>query len=212
MKKQTTKQQNKEPKKKVTKKSWPDRKKHVYTKKTGRPIKLSDTRIKVAESLLEWDIVTVQSWVDQHWEPIYETKTMHQFRAIFLTDEEFVTLVNEKLKDLKEEDKIFSYDSFSIYKNKVLWNAEEQTDNKPINNDEIELFKKFLSIIKKHLILQKSMLFENLSTTKKDRTRFAWIIERKFSDWNLKNISESKVDQTIQGKISLTDLYDATKK
>jgi GTP-sensing pleiotropic transcriptional regulator CodY len=51
-----------------------------------------------------------------------------------------------------------------------------------------------LSLYKKALTIQKKSLFENLKNDDKSWQRYAWIIERKFSDWNLKHLSE--VDQT----------------
>lgn len=104
--------------------------------------------------------------------------------AIIMTDEELFILANEKLD---KEDKI-CYTSFKNYKSE--WIKEE---NK-------ELFNKFLSIYKRALLLQKANLFKSL----KDETlwqKYAWIIERKFTQWNLKNISE--VDQTVKSTVEL---------
>jgi GTP-sensing pleiotropic transcriptional regulator CodY len=62
------------------------------------------------------------------------------------------------------------------------------------NENDSLLYSKFLSLYKKALTIQKKSLFENLKNDDKSWQRYAWIIERKFSDWNLKHLSE--VDQT----------------
>ena len=48
----------------------------------------------------------------------------------------------------------------------------------------------FCPLIKKALIRQKVSLFEKLKGDDKQRQRYAWIIERKFDDWNLKTKKE----------------------
>jgi len=53
-----------------------------------------------------------------------------------------------------------------------------------------------LSLYKKAITIQKKSLFESLRNDPQSWQRYAWIIERKFSEWNLKTISE--VDQTIK--------------
>ena len=55
----------------------------------------------------------------------------------------------------------------------------------------------------KALIIQKENLFKKFSNDDRAWQRWAWIIERKFSEWNLKNINENKNDNTHTGEIKI---------
>lgn len=48
----------------------------------------------------------------------------------------------------------------------------------------------FRGLMKKALRVQKSNLFEKFREDEKAWQKYAWIIERKFGDWNLRNVSE----------------------
>lgn len=92
--------------------------------------------------------------------------------ALICTDEELIMLVNEKLDD---EDKI-AEDTFKTWKNEGI-------------KDERCLV--FRHLIKKALLQQKRNLFTKLNDQdRNDWTRYAWQIERKFDEWNLKNKNE----------------------
>lgn len=97
---------------------------------------------------------------------------------IVMTDEELVMFVNEKLN---KEDQI-SYITFK------KWKAGEMPE---INADK-ENIEMFLSVIKKALFKERENLLKEL---KKDGQwqKYAWILERKFDEWNLKSITDSKV-------------------
>lgn len=56
----------------------------------------------------------------------------------------------------------------------------------------------FLRLYKRALQMQKANLFKHLRTEPAQWQKYAWIIERKFSDWNLRNINET--DITTKGK------------
>lgn len=98
-----------------------------------------------------------------------------QFQAIldeyilFATDEELIMLLNEKLSPEEQ----FSERTF---KN---WKSGSQDNN--------ELFSKFFPLIKKALLKEKQRLLDNLQDDKVAWQRWAWIIERKFDEWNIKN-------------------------
>jgi len=95
--------------------------------------------------------------------------------AIIFTDEELFIACNELLED-KEK---ICYTSFKNYKSE----AKE--------SEEFGLYNGFLSVYKKALQNQKKNLFDSLKNDPQAWQRFAWIIERKFSDWNLRTITEN---------------------
>ena len=96
--------------------------------------------------------------------------------AIIFTDEELVDLVNE---ELDEEDRI-SYRTFKRYK------AGEMEDD--------GILSLFVSLYKKALLAQKANLQQGLiDDVPGGWQRYAWILERKFDEWNLRAKS---VDET----------------
>jgi DNA-binding MarR family transcriptional regulator len=66
-----------------------------------------------------------------------------------------------------------------------------------------DLGKEFCPLIKKALRNQKENLFKKFSNDDRAWQRWAWIIERKFSEWNLKNINENKNENTHTGEIKI---------
>lgn len=105
---------------------------------------------------------------------------------MLLTDEELVFLINE---ELQQKDKV-SDRTFA------RWKAKQFNEND-------EIGKTFVMLIKKALIIQKENLFKKFSNDDRAWQRWAWIIERKFSEWNLKNINENKNDNTHTGEIKI---------
>lgn len=97
---------------------------------------------------------------------------------LFTTDEEMVMLINEILP----EESQFTYDAFSKWKRE-----KSQTDN--------PFYPQFLHLIKKALLKEKKRLLKLLSTDEKSWQRYAWILERKFDEWNIK--MKSEVDHTV---------------
>ena len=93
----------------------------------------------------------------------------------FLSDKDLVLLVNRNLpEDNKITDRTFQN-----------WKAGK------FHQDEI-LGKEFMGCIELALIRQKQLLGERLMNDNTGQwTRYAWILERKFSEWNLKHISEN---------------------
>jgi hypothetical protein len=63
-----------------------------------------------------------------------------------------------------------------------------------LTEEEKHVYEKFLALYKKAIIKQKESLFARMGTDNKARPRRAWIIERKFENWNLRHISENKHD------------------
>jgi hypothetical protein len=101
--------------------------------------------------------------------------------AIILTDEELVMLINEKL----EEKARISDRTFRRWKDKNKDDKVEDLD---------EIGKSFVLLIKKALVIQKRHLFDKFREEPNQWQRWAWIIERKFDDWNIKRKSDVTSD------------------
>ena len=97
--------------------------------------------------------------------------------ALIFTDEELLFAINEKLsKEAQIGKRTFE-----------KWKAGDVSDD--VEGQE------FLRLVLLALQKQKKALFTNLKTDEKSWQRFAWIIERKWSEWNLKkNIGISKTE------------------
>jgi len=105
---------------------------------------------------------------------------------MLLTDEELVFLINQELEDSEKV-------AIRTFK---LWKSGDYAEKG-------ETGKEFLPLIKKALIIQKETLFKKFSNDDRAWQRWAWIIERKFSEWNLKNINENKNENTHTGEIKI---------
>ena len=101
-------------------------------------------------------------------------QVVYQEDMVYLTDEELVFLIN---KELDEEDRI----SDRTFEG---WKAGEY------GKDE-EIGREFLRLIKDALIVQKKELFKKFGKKDEIWTKWAWVIERKFAQWNLKQINET---------------------
>jgi hypothetical protein len=128
--------------------------------KGGRPTKLGENFLKAAEEVLNGQ----------------ESKGDLNMAVVALTDEMLWERINEKLE---EKDQI-CYTTFKNWKAKTKREKEEDLDN---------LAKKFLSLYKKALSQQLENLLKNMAESDPQWTRFAWIIERKFDEWNLRKKS-----------------------
>lgn len=114
---------------------------------------------------------------------------------MLLTDEEFVFLINEKLTDKEKiSDRTFA-----------RWKAKEFDDNDEVGRN-------FVMLLKKALLTQKENLMKKFQNDDRAWQRWAWIIERKFSEWNLKIITENKNENnnTHSGEIKIN--YNVPKK
>lgn len=101
----------------------------------------------------------------------------------FLTDKDLVFLVNKKLST---DDRITE----RTFKN---WKTGKFAPNEQLGSE-------FLELIEEAMIKEKVALGEKLQNDKTGQwTRFAWILERKFEEFNLKQISENtnKTSQTF---------------
>ncbi|KIO50954.1 hypothetical protein IW18_20425 [Flavobacterium hibernum] len=94
---------------------------------------------------------------------------------LFLSDKDLVFLVNRRLP---EENQI----STSTFEK---WKSGKYAPNE-------EVGKEFVACINLALIRQKQLLSKKMMEDNNGQwTRYAWIMERKFTEWNLKHISEN---------------------
>ena len=114
-------------------------------------------------------------------------KDVAESEILYCTDEELVMLVNDQLP---KESKI----DYSTFKN---WKAGTQKDN--------PLYQEFLAVVKKALQKEKKNLLDKLQKDKQAWQRYAWILERKYTEWNLKHVQE--IDHTTKGE-SINEISD----
>lgn len=108
------------------------------------------------------------------------------------TDEDIFIVLNDRLKP-KER---ICYTTFKVWKSK---------QNQSIIGEDSEIFEKFLSVIKKALLLEKKNCLKKLEEGKSGEwQKYAWIIERKFKEWNLRQITEADVVLTDKKSTPLT--------
>ncbi|MBX0290122.1 hypothetical protein K3G63_06710 [Hymenobacter sp. HSC-4F20] len=112
--------------------------------------------------------------------------------TIIFTDAELLDAVNELLEPQAK----ITNRTFIEWKNKATDGEFDAIDTQG---------QEFLHLYKKALREQKQALMVAFSTDQQWQ-RWAWILERKFSEWNLKHISQ--VDHTTKGE-SLNKLSDA---
>lgn len=122
-------------------------------------------------------------WVDKLKEVLEENE------IAFITNEDLVFLVNEKIDDPSHEITI------RTYKN---WIAGK------FHPDE-EVGKKFIKLVKNALIKQKQNLVKKMfEGDDKYWYKYGWLLERKFQEFNLKAISEVKHTNEQKAVIQIT--------
>lgn len=108
------------------------------------------------------------------WIVAFEHVVTEDINAIIFTDEELRIETNDRVSD---EWKI----SDTTFTN---WKTGKVKD---------EMYHHFLAVYKKALLSQKKNLFKQLRNDVDKWQKWAWIIERKFDDWNLRSKVEAKV-------------------
>jgi hypothetical protein len=111
----------------------------------------------------------MQKWVDEL-KIVLSTEDI-----LFLSDQDLHFLVNQKL-DQKEQ---ISKSTFE------KWKAGQFAPDEILGKEFIECIQ--YALIKQKLFLSNKLQYDTTGQWK----RWAWIIERKFSEWNLKHISEN---------------------
>lgn len=114
-----------------------------------------------------------------------EVLKLNESDVVYLTDDELRICCNNLLED---EHQISS----TTFENWKAWKLKDSPE-----------YQGFLVLYKNALINQKRELFKAVNKWEANWQSRAWIIERKFSEWNLKIISE--VDQTIKWDLNIND-------
>ena len=105
----------------------------------------------------------------------------HDMNAIIHTDDGLRLMINDTLP---KADRICE----ATFQN---WKAEAVS-----GTVEKEAVRRFLGLYKKALTIQRDSLFKSLKEDEKTWQKWAWIIERKFDEWNIRN----KLDHTSKGE------------
>jgi len=106
------------------------------------------------------------------------------YNAIIHTDEDLVQLINQKLPEGQQiSDRTFK-----------RWKARASDDEEEDTADGI-LETTFVPLLKKAKIIQKQHLFESLLDSVTGWQRYAWILERKYREWNIRHSEEFQDDK-----------------
>jgi hypothetical protein len=107
--------------------------------------------------------------------------------SLIFTDEELFGMINDRLPEKERISKI----TWKRWKKKKLKGRKGLLD-------------RFDTLYKKAFEKQKQSLFTKLQTDDKAWQRWAWIIERKFPEWNLRQ----KLDANVKGVVAKIVSYD----
>ena len=120
------------------------------------------------------------------WLKVAEEVVNNDINAIILTDEELVSEINDRIvKENRISDRTFR-----------RWKSKSKDEDvKELD----EIGSSFVLLIKRALIKQKKHLFEKFREEPNQWQRWAWIIERKFDNWNIKQKQEFSGSIAIKG-------------
>ena len=122
-------------------------------------------------------------------------KVLWNENLVLFTDEELVDEINDQLSE-KEQITTRTFQR---------WKAADFEEKGEIGIA-------FCRLMKKALRDQKANLYEKYKSEKGAWQKWAWIIERKFSEWNLKNINENNtnISGTVQNNnVDLNNLDES---
>lgn len=120
------------------------------------------------------------------WLKVAEKVINDDINAIILTDEELVFEINDRV----EEDARISNRTFQRWK-RANKGEDEEEDKEELD----EMGKSFVVLIKRALLKQKKHLFDKFREEPNQWQRWAWIIERKFDDWNIQHKTKFSGDK-----------------
>lgn len=102
-------------------------------------------------------------------------EVLDEKNIIFLTDVDLVFLTNKKCEPIEQ----ISKETFKKWKSGEKGSQDEETR------------KEFFECVQDALIKQKMFLQEKMLQDERSWQKYAWIMERKFSEWNLTHISKN---------------------
>lgn len=140
---------------------------------------------------------------NQWWRPSKLKDFNEAFEKVLIENEEdVVCLTDEELRfvcnELLEENAKISNTTFKKWK---AWDIQDSPE-----------YQRFIALYKRALINQKRELFKLVRAWENWWQSKSWIIERKFSEWNLKSISENTNNNTNLNKDVTEDLTDEQKR
>ena len=130
-----------------------------------------------------WRPSKIIKWVEAFKEVIEDS-----YNALLCTDEELIMLVNEKLPEWEQ----IHESSFQKWK---AWRVSEENQ---------DVYQEFLRLYKKALIRERKSLMIKFQSDEWQWQKWAWIIERKFDEWNIR--MKSEVDTNLKGELNIATL------
>ena len=141
---------------------------------------------KQKQTIDNFHVIGLQN-MNKGWIQKAEEVVNEGFNAIILTNKEILFKINEAC--VKNSERI-SINTFTSWRKHIG----------DLSDDKISpLEQKFLQIFMGALIRQKNLIFEKYFDSE-DWKKWAWIIERKFEEWNLK--SKQEIDHS--GGVNIT--------
>lgn len=125
-----------------------------------------------------------ETWIER------AEQVLNDSSSVFLTDEDLLDEINEWLDEKYQ----FSQRTFQRYKS---WETTWQDYEK-------DLFDSFRHLYKKALRREKKNLFVKFQSDEWQWQKWAWIIERKFDEWNIR--MKSEVDTNLKGELNIATL------
>ena len=130
------------------------------------------------------------------WRPSKITKWVEAFRevinepmnSLLCTDEDLVFLVNERLDEWEKID-------ITSFQNWKAWNLSDEYS---------DVYQEFLGLYKKALMVERKSLMIKFQSDEWQWQKWAWIIERKFDEWNIR--MKSEVDNNIKWELNIASI------
>lgn len=110
------------------------------------------------------------------WVVAFEKVINEPMNSLLCTDEDLVFLVNERLDEWEKID-LTSFQNWKAWK---------------LSDEYADVYKEFLCLYKKALMAERQSLMIKFQWEEGQWQKWAWIIERKFDEWNIRIKSEVK--------------------
>lgn len=168
---------------------------------------ISKKRVETFEQVINWDKIletkmNLETWKEER----VEYLDPNALNAIVLTEEDLVNMTNWKLRRSWYKENTITYRTFKTYKAKIKSWAVIPEDAEWIYK--YELMAKLKDIVMDAIAIQKARLFKNLTTWPANNwQKYAWIIERKYDSWNIRQKTE---DVNVTKAMWLAELAKAS--
>ena len=108
--------------------------------------------------------------------------------SLLCTDEDLVFLVNERLDEWEKID-------ITSFQNWKAWSLSDEYS---------DVYQEFLGLYKKALMIERKSLMIKFQSDEWQWQKWAWIIERKFDEWNIR--MKSEVDNNIKWELNIATI------